>query len=240
MKILDSIECRRRFRLPAVERRLGSGSGDGRGAGVRVERRQASGPRLVGYAAVFEQLSQDLGGFREKIARGAFAKSLRGDVRGLLNHNSDFVLARTTNRTLRLSEDRVGLAFEMEPLESVIGEHVLAAVERRDISEMSFAFRTIADRWIIENGETTRTLLEVELFDVSPVAFAAYPQTDVAIDDDTRAMRRRFEELLVTLSRERKLHLAEVELDHSSDLARAQARDPWRRQAALERELGIR
>ena len=72
MKILDSIECRRRFRLPAVERRLGSGSGDGRGAGVRVERRQASGPRLVGYAAVFEQLSQDLGGFREKIARGIF------------------------------------------------------------------------------------------------------------------------------------------------------------------------
>jgi phage head maturation protease len=57
---------------------------------------------------------------------------------------------------------------------------------------MSFGFRTITDEWRMDESETIRELHEVELFDVSPVTFPAYPQTDVS----TREIRSFFEEKL--------------------------------------------
>ncbi len=62
---------------------------------------------LVGYAATFDSLSSDLGGFKEKISRGAFKNTIKSDdVRALFNHDSNFVLGRTTAGTLKLSEDK--------------------------------------------------------------------------------------------------------------------------------------
>jgi hypothetical protein len=70
-------------------------------------------PKLVGYAAVFDKFSEDMWGFKEKIAKGAFAESLKrqDDVRMLFNHDPNFVIARTTNGTLKLREDDKGLYF---------------------------------------------------------------------------------------------------------------------------------
>lgn len=137
-------------------------------------------PRLVGHAAVFDSLSDDLGGFREKIAPGAFSKSLGGDVRALFNHDPNIVLGRTRSKTLRLSEDSRGLAIEIEPPDTASARGVLESIRRGDVSEMSFAFRTISDTWEETDDGQIRTLNEVELFDVSPVTFPAYPQTDIA------------------------------------------------------------
>jgi HK97 family phage prohead protease len=143
---------------------------------------EADSPRIVGHAAVFNSLSESLGGFREKIAPGAFAKTLGGDVRALFNHDPNHVLGRTRAKTLRLAEDSKGLAVEIDPPDTEQARAVVEALRRGDVSQMSFGFRTVHDSWEnLPNGDVIRTLHEVELFDVSPVTFPAYAQTDAAV-----------------------------------------------------------
>ena len=104
-------------------------------------------PRIVGHAAVFNSLSEEIFGFREKIAPGAFAKTLGGDVRALFNHDPNYVLGRTKAGTLRIAEDATGLAVDIDPPDTVMGRTVVEAVRRGDVSEMSFGFRTIKESW---------------------------------------------------------------------------------------------
>lgn len=138
--------------------------------------------KIVGYAAVFNALSDDLGGFREKIDPGAFAKTIvADDIRALKNHNSDYVLGRNTKKTLILSEDQRGLKIEIIPPDAQWARDLMVSIDRGDIDQMSFGFRTIAHRWEGEGNDEIRTLMEVKLFDVSPVTFPAYPDTEVAL-----------------------------------------------------------
>ena len=136
---------------------------------------------MVGYAAVFDQLSDDLGGFREKIKRGAFSAHIGADVRALWNHDPNYVLGRTKSKTLHLQEDSSGLKVEIEPPDAQWARDLMAVMERGDVDQMSFGFRTLSDTWEERDGEHIRTLNEVELFDVSPVTFPAYPQTEIAL-----------------------------------------------------------
>lgn len=148
---------------------------------VRAAEGEPARRQITGHAAVFNQLSEDLGGFREKIAPGAFSKSIGGDVRALWNHNSDLVIGRSVSKTLTLRETPAGLETVITPPDTETARHWLALIERGDVSQMSFGFRTVADKWERDReNNVTRTLIEVELFDVSPVTFPAYPQTDVA------------------------------------------------------------
>ena len=137
---------------------------------------------LKGYAALFNKRSRDLGGFFEEISPGAFADTLDGDVRALFNHDPNIVLGRTKSGTLDLSEDKRGLAFELRPpATTLVADQVLAPIERGDVSQMSFGFITIEDEWRTEGKKEIRTLVKVELLDISPVTFPAYPQTKVAV-----------------------------------------------------------
>ena len=80
---------------------------------IEVRRVGGKPPKLVGYAAVFDSLSDDLGGFREKIAPGTFKKTIRrSDVRALWNHDPNYVLGRRKAKTLKLKEDEHGLRSE--------------------------------------------------------------------------------------------------------------------------------
>ncbi|QPM89374.1 HK97 family phage prohead protease [Pseudooceanicola algae] len=135
---------------------------------------------LVGYAAMFNELSEDLGGFREQIAPGAFAKSLGGDVRALFNHDPNLVLGRTKSKTLSISEDQRGLRVEITLPNTSAARDLLENMRVGNVDQMSFGFRTIADEWNEVDGKLVRTLLEVRLLDVSPVTFPAYPQTEIA------------------------------------------------------------
>lgn len=163
-----STELREIRAFPLTELRVAKGEGD-------------EGPKIRGYAAVFNQLSEDLGGFREKIAPGAFKKSMRGDVRALWNHDSSQVLGRTKSKTLRLEEDDKGLAIEIDPPDTQTARDLMHLIERGDVDQMSFGFRMIKDKWETEGGKDLRTLIEVQLLDVSPVTFPAYPKTEVAV-----------------------------------------------------------
>jgi len=150
---------------------------------------------LRGHAAVFDQLSGDLGGFRERIERGAFSETLQGepDIRALFNHDSGAVLGRTTNGTLRLSEDDVGLRVEIDPPDTQAGRDAMASIERGDINQMSFAFRVKAggQEFMEQDNEVVRSLSDVELFEVSPVTFPAYPDTSIAMRDLRNARQER-------------------------------------------------
>lgn len=149
---------------------------------------------LRGHAALFNSLSEDLGGFRELLAPGAFRSALRGtpDVRLLFNHDANRVLARTTAKvdgkpSLELREDKDGL-------------HVWAVIQPRSwvddlavemagglIDQMSFAFslREGGDDWAVTEDEmVVRTILAdgvSELYDVSVVTYPAYPATEVGM-----------------------------------------------------------
>jgi len=160
-----------------------AGSGDGSAPG-----------KIVGYAAVFGVLSEDLGGFREMIQRGAFAHIQEDDVRALFNHDPNYILGRSKNKTLTLVEDERGLRIEILPADTQYARDLVVSIQRGDINQMSFAFRTIKDSWaqdVDKNGKVTdvrRTLEEVRLFDVSPVTYPAYPQTTVAVRDMVKSI----------------------------------------------------
>lgn len=141
-------------------------------------------PRIVGHAAVFNVLG-DGGWFREKIAPGAFADSINSDdVRALWNHDPNYVLGRNKAGTLRLQEDGKGLLIEVDPPDTQFARDLMVSIERGDVSQMSFGFETIKDSWERNkegNNLDIRTLEKVRLWDVSPVTFPFYKETDVAV-----------------------------------------------------------
>lgn len=148
------------------------------------------GLEFRGYAAVFNQWSEDLGGFREVIAPGAFTRSLNGaknggrDIKMFLNHDQRVVLGSTRAKTLRLSEDERGLLAEATLPDNEWGRPVRDAVVRGDVSSMSFGFAIdkpgVHDSWTPDHKE--RTLRDIRLFEVSPVTgWPAYPSTDASV-----------------------------------------------------------
>lgn len=154
--------------------------------GLGIEKREGKPPMLRGHAAVFNMLSEDLGGFREQIAPGAFTDAIKtDDVRALFNHDANYVLGRNMAKTLRLSEDARGLAIEIDlPDSATIRDLVVSPIERGDITQMSFAFsvRPGGQDWAKDDsGQVVRTIKRARLYDVSPVTFPGYPQTDVAV-----------------------------------------------------------
>lgn len=136
-------------------------------------------PVIRGYAAVFNEMSEDLGGFREVIAPGAFKDAAAEDVRALWNHDRNLVIGRATAGTLGLMEDERGLLVEITPPESAAW--MVESIKRGDVTQMSFGFQTLRDDWAFQDGGVIRTLELVRLIEVSPVAFPAYPQTEAAL-----------------------------------------------------------
>jgi HK97 family phage prohead protease len=151
-----------------------------------VSRRAAGAdgaPRpIAGYAAVFNSDANIGDYFIERIAPGAFAKAItRDDVRCLFNHRDEYVIGRTKAGTLRLSEDDHGLAYEADPPDAEWARGLVASIDRGDISQSSFAFRALKEEWDETGALPVRTLLELELLDVSPVTYPAYEDTEVGV-----------------------------------------------------------
>ena len=133
------------------------------------------GRTVEGYASVFNSMSEDLGGFREIILPGAFSEVLDNDVRALYNHDSNYLLARTTSGTLELKEDDKGLYYRFEMPNTSYGNDMLELFRRGDLSQSSFGFTVEKDSWRMEEGQHVRYIERVgSLFDVSPVVYPAY------------------------------------------------------------------
>jgi uncharacterized protein len=136
------------------------------------------GRTVHGYAAVYDVLSEDLGGYREKVAAGAFADVLDDDVRALLNHDPNQVLGRTKSGTLRLFDEQRGLRFELDLPDSPLGENMRSAVRRGDLDGASFRFEVGDEDW---DGDI-RTVRSVKaLRDVTLATYPAYPAASVEL-----------------------------------------------------------
>lgn len=140
-------------------------------------------PMIEGYAAVFDSLSVNLGGFRERIDKGAFAASLAAgaDVRALVDHDPAKIIGRNKSGTLAVSEDERGLKVSIKPPDTSVGRDVVESIRRGDLDSMSFGFVAKDDEVRHDGGETIRVLRAVDLFDVSVVAYPAYQDTAVAV-----------------------------------------------------------
>jgi HK97 family phage prohead protease len=145
-------------------------------------REDSDGMHLEGYAAVFNSRSENLGGFTETIAPGAFRSSLRSrnDIKLLWNHNSSAVLGSTRAGTLTLTEDEKGLRVSAILPNTTHGRDARELISRGDVTGFSFGFSVPnrgGDSW--SDDGTERVLKSVRLFEVSVgVAFPAYSATD--------------------------------------------------------------
>jgi HK97 family phage prohead protease len=146
---------------------------------------------IEGHAAVFNKDSEEMFGFVERVAPGAFAAALArpDDVRALFNHDPNMVLGRNTAGTLELAEDEVGLRYRLDLPDTQVGRDLAVSMQRGDVSQSSFGFRVVKQSWELRSdGPDIRTIEEAELFDVSPVTYPAYPDADVAIRSHNRAV----------------------------------------------------
>lgn len=161
------------------------------GAGVEVRAADGKATGIRGYAAKFDVLSENLGGFREQIKPGAFADVLEDDVRALLNHDPNFVLGRTLSGTARIGQDDTGLWYEVDMPDTQTARDLMELIRRGDVSQSSFAFRVApdGDSWDedAETGAVIRSITKFgRLYDVSPVTYPAYPDATVG----TRALEQ--------------------------------------------------
>lgn len=189
---------------------------------LRVEARAEGVGRLVGHAAVFNTEAKIGRWFRERIAPGAFRRAIaEDDVRALFNHDEDWVLGRNRAGTLRLSEDEVGLAIEITPPDTqLVRDLVMAPIARGDVTQMSFGFRMLREEWDESGDVPLRTLLEVELFDVSPVTFPAFATTDVTL----RTLESRRSQAQADIERRAAARLAHYHLRLRLSLLEAESR----------------
>ena len=138
------------------------------------------GRTLYGYAARFDSVTE-LGGFSEIIRPGAFTRSLASDdakkIRAIYEHDGRSLLGRTGSGTLRLSEDAEGLAFEIDLPDTSLGRDLAVLVERGDVAGCSFGFIAQGEDW----EDTTRTLTDVDLHEITITATPAYDTTSVQV-----------------------------------------------------------
>lgn len=162
---------------------------------LEVRGKSGEGATLIGHAAVFNRLSQNLGGFVEMVKPGAFRKTIQeADIRALVDHESRLILGRNRAGTLTLAEDDEGLLAEIDIPDTSYARDLVTSIERGDVTQMSFGFTTVRDDWkTTEQDFPLRLLEEVRLFDVSPVTFAAYTDTSLTVERALRSFSQKFE-----------------------------------------------
>lgn len=137
---------------------------------------------LEGYASMYG-VSYDLGRFDEVVETGAFSRALaeEQDVRALIDHDPARIIGRTKNGTLEMEEDKKGLFTRIHLPDTQEARDLATLVELGTLDAMSFGFTVKDDRWENNEGRNTRYISDVDIFDISVVAFPASPTTSVAL-----------------------------------------------------------
>lgn len=153
-----------------------------RTVGTKFETREdGENLSIEGYFAVFNSNYEIAPGMSESIAPGAFSKTLSGDIRALINHDTTLVLGRTKANTLQLREDNHGLwgHIDINPNDSD-AMNLYERVKRGDVDQCSFGFDILSEETDFrDDGSVHWTIKEVELYEVSPCTFPAYEETNI-------------------------------------------------------------
>lgn len=151
---------------------------------VEIREDEEGNRTLTGYAIKWEMKSVTMGWrrFREQFKRGAFTESLTNeDQLALWSHDTSKVLGRTKNGTLRLFEDEIGLRFELDLLDTTLGDDAYKTIKRGDVDGVSFGFSMLKQEWDEADPDNViRTITKAKLLEISPVAFPAYPDSEVS------------------------------------------------------------
>lgn len=141
---------------------------------------------IEGYAAKFnsETVIGNHWQYREVILPGAFDDVLKDDIRALFNHDPNQILARSINGkgTLEVFVDETGLKYRYTTPDRTYAKDLQNAIENGDVSQSSFAFKILEQRWVEKEGVMElREIVKFEkIYDVSPVTYPAYADTEVA------------------------------------------------------------
>jgi HK97 family phage prohead protease len=153
---------------------------------LRVATNDDGSKVVSGYAITYNALSVDLGGFKEIVAPGSLTRSLKEnpDVKCLRDHRSELILGRTTAGTLSLEDQPTGLFFRCTLPNTSAANDLAESLSRGDVSGCSFGFNVMNDTWMDDaDGNLIRTLLDLNLFEISVTSFPAYPSTTAALRD---------------------------------------------------------
>jgi HK97 family phage prohead protease len=159
-----------------------------RSAPVKLDKRAEGKQVIAGYGAVYYDgtaateypLWSDV---VERIMPGAFSRviSEQMDVRGLFNHNADHLLGRVAAKTLRLSLDAKGLAYEIDAPDTQVGRDTVTSIERGDLTGSSFSFVPTRVMWVTEEHADVREIHEAIVYDLGPVTWPAYEGTTAQV-----------------------------------------------------------
>ena len=155
---------------------------------VRASVDETHGHTLTGQPIVYNERT-NLGWYDEIIADGALAEADLRDVRFLVNHNTDMIpLARSRNNNanstmqMEVIEGKgMAIRVDLDTENNADARSLYSAVERGDISGMSFMFRVDGESWDdIESEHPTRTVTNIsKVYEVSAVTFPAYEATSI-------------------------------------------------------------
>jgi HK97 family phage prohead protease len=148
---------------------------------IRAADDEAARLRFRGRAIVYDSMSEDMGGWRERIVPGAATRTLAAnpDVRFLINHDPNLLLARTAAGTATLAEDDAGVLVEADMADVSYARDLAVSLERGDITQMSFGFWVTADGWA---GNTHEVFgIDLDGGDVSVVTYPAFAATSAEL-----------------------------------------------------------
>jgi HK97 family phage prohead protease len=144
----------------------------------KVETRKEAGKMYIDGMIPYNSRSEEMWGFVEQIAPGAFKRTLGvgKDIFAFWAHDSSKVLGSNRAGTLAFEDKTDGLHFSVELRENEVSKDYFEAVERGDVTGVSFGFYAEREEWDNTQEPAVRTLKEINLLEVSPgVAFPAYP-----------------------------------------------------------------
>lgn len=161
------------------------------------EREDGSPSKIVGYASVFYDGTPDSqyqlwDNVYERIDAKAFDRALaeRQDVVGLLNHDPNHILGRTSAGTMKLEVFSKGLRYTIQNNETQASRDTIANIKSGNLQGSSFSFIARSERWDTEGDNEIRTVLDADVFDVGPVTFPAYKATTAGMRSEQFAEAR--------------------------------------------------
>ena len=184
--------------------------------------------KIGGYAVRYMSPSVPIGGSRygfiEQIERGAFDDHLStgADVFAFWSHDSGKILGSRASGTLTLNSDDQGLSFELDIADTSDGVDAYKLIRAGIVTSMSFGFRALETQWTWSDEDDEeldqRVIKRAEIFEISPVPFAAYPETEVdarhvraAIEERDARNPRRVASIARMRSRSRRMRADEIE-----------------------------